>query len=190
MQQENRMMQTLQHWLLLQEGEAQEEVPALEALYVVQEVLATGMAVATPKLELVSAILAFMTTPVVNSIALAGTPLVVRSVLVMVSVLSEFVSVLLVGVQLQVQRRMTVLLKSVRSIVAPTENATQKANVNALPVSWVPIAEIQTVVEWLMENSVMAMAVAPLSLSMPQVSVIATLASQVPCVRRLLFMKP
>lgn len=106
--------------------------------------------------------------------------------MVMVFVPLEFASVLLVGAQAQVQSKMTVQWKSVRLIVAPTENAMRMANVIVWLVSWDQTAGTQTVVEALMEYSATAMVRAPLSLSMPQVSATATLDTQAHCVRSIL----
>jgi len=146
------------------------------------EVRAVGMELVTQRLGHVSVILVLQAQAVVHLTALAGMEAQTSATL-MVSVPLEFVSVLLVGEQNQEQRKTTVRWKSVRSTVAHMENATQQAHVTAWLATWASIVGTLTVVEAQMECSATAMVLAPLSLSMHPGSAIATLVSQVHCVR-------
>lgn len=96
-----------------------------------------------------------------------------------VSVPLEFVSALLVGVQSLMQKKMTVQLNSVRSIVVLMESATRQVHASALLASWALTAGTLIVVQALMGRSAMAMVTAPLSPFMRLVNAIAILVSQV-----------
>lgn len=95
-------------------------------LYVVPGALAMDTELATQRQESASATQVSTMLIVTNSIVLAG--MAPKSALVMVSALLESVSVLLVLVQGQIQRKIIVHMKSVRLIVALMEHAMPRAS--------------------------------------------------------------